>query len=281
MICSLAGRRALVTGGAGGIGTAISAAFVDAGADVVVLSRSDGAQQVAERLNERSATTDPTDPTDAAAAGAAAPSRGRAMAVNADVADHAALERGFAEAVGQLGGLDVLVTCHGAVAVGDAASLSPEAWQRVIDVNLTATFALCQAAGRQMLAQRPSRDDTAAAPHGKIITIASMYAFFGGVKVAAYTASKGGVAQLTKALANEWAAQGINVNCIAPGYVRTDLNRHVWQDPDRYAEIVGRLPAGRWADPEDLAGPAVFLASPASDYLHGVVLPVDGGFLIR
>lgn len=276
MMFSMAGHRAVVTGGAGGIGAAISEAFVDAGAHVIIMSRSDAANVVADRLNERVDAT-----TGSWTTGDTPVKRGRADAVQADLGDPAELASGFAAAVEVLGGIDVLVTCHGAVAVGDATELSLDEWQRVIQVNLTATFALCQLAAREMFTQRQASNLEGARHQGKIITVASMYAFFGGVKVAAYTASKGGVAQLTKALANEWASQDINVNCIAPGYVRTDLNRHVWEDPQRCAEIVSRLPAGRWAEPADLKGPAVFLASGASDYLHGVILPVDGGFLVR
>ena len=133
-------------------------------------------------------------------------------------------------------------------------------------------FELAQLAARAM----------AATGGGKIVTIASMLSFSGGLNVAAYAASKGGVAQLTKALANEWAPLGINVNGIAPGYIKTNLNRHIWQDdPTRTAEILARLPVGRWGEPEDLVGPTLFLCSPAADYLHGVILPVDGGWLSR
>jgi 2-deoxy-D-gluconate 3-dehydrogenase len=197
------------------------------------------------------------------------------------MADEESTAKGFAEAVGLLGGLDVLVVCHGDVVVGDALELALDDWRRVIEVNLTATFSVCRMAARQMLRQREATPAGSHVPNSRIITIASMYAFFGGVRVAAYTASKGGVAQLTKALANEWAAHGINVNCIAPGYVRTELNRHVWRDPVRSSDITARLPAGRWGEPDDIAGPVMFLASEAADYLHGVVLPVDGGFLVR
>lgn len=270
----LEGRRALITGGAGGIGAAISDAFVAEGADVIIMSRS-AARHVADhlgsgvgpRVDEKSDGVTVTP--------------GRCRAVNADMADEASTEVGFSEALGLLGGLDVLVLCHGTVVVGDSLEIALDDWRRVLEVNLTATFALCRMAAQQMIRQRETTPTGSDAQNSKIITIASMYAFFGGVRVAAYTASKGGVAQLTKALANEWASSGINVNCIAPGYVRTDLNRHVWQDPVRSREITARLPAGRWGEPEDVAGPAVFLASRDSDYLHGVVLPVDGGFLVR
>jgi 2-deoxy-D-gluconate 3-dehydrogenase len=246
----LAGRRAVVTGGGGGIGGAIAEGLVEAGASVAVMARSESVELAAERLGGAT--------------------RG-VHAVRADLGVRAELAAGFDRAVGLLGGIDILVTSHGTVNVEPSLEHSIEEWDRVLEVNLTACFELCQLAGRIMVPRG----------QGKIINIASMYSFFGGLRVAAYTASKGGLAQLTKALANEWAEHGVNVNAIAPGYVRTGLNEHVWGDPVRSAEVVGRLPIGRWADPEDLKGPAVFLASNASDYLHGVVLPVDGGFLAR
>jgi 2-deoxy-D-gluconate 3-dehydrogenase len=145
-------------------------------------------------------------------------------------------------------------------------------WDQVLEANLTAVFELCQLAGRVFLDQG----------QGKIVNIASMLSFSGGLNVVSYSSSKGGIAQLTKALANEWAAKGVNVNAIAPGYLQTKLNAHIWRDdPDRAGQILARLPAGRWGDPSDLKGAVVFLASAASDYLHGVILPVDGGWLAR
>ena len=246
----LTGRRALVTGGGGGIGTGIAEGLLEAGASVVMIARSEAVELAAERLG-------------GAAAGI--------HALRADLGDRTQVEPAFNAAVDLLGGLDILVLSHGTVTVSSALEHTLEDWDRVLEVNLTAAFQLCQLAGRIMVPQGS----------GKIINIASMYSFFGGLRVAAYTASKGGLGQLTKALTNEWATHGVNVNAIAPGYVRTGLNEHVWGDPERSAEIIKRLPIGRWADPEDLKGPAVFLASAASDYLHGVVLPVDGGFLAR
>ena len=145
-------------------------------------------------------------------------------------------------------------------------------WDDTLEVNLTSVFELCRLAGTSMV-QRGE---------GKIVTVASMLSFQGGFRAAAYAAAKGGVAQLTKALANEWAPHGVNVNAIAPGYVKTGLNRHIWRDdPVRSEAVLARLPAGRWGDPADLAGAVVFLASAASDYVHGIVLPVDGGWLAR
>ena len=242
----LSGRRALVTGGGGGIGLGISEALAGAGAQVAVLGRSDAVDQAAARVD--------------------------GTAVRADLSDHAALRRGFEEAIGSLGGLDILVTSHGTLRAGSALETSLEDWDATIEVNLTSVFELCRLAGALMVQQGA----------GKIVTIASMLSFQGGFRAAAYSASKGGVAQLTKALANEWAPHGVNVNAIAPGYVRTPLNSHIWRDdPVRSDAILGRLPAGRWGEPEDLAGAVVFLASSASDYVHGIVLPVDGGWLGR
>lgn len=242
----LSGRRALVTGGGTGLGAGMAAALADAGARVAVLGRSETAETTAARIG--------------------------GVAVRADLSDRGDLRRGFDEAVTALGGLDVLVASHGTLHAAPALELDADAWDDTLEVNLTSVFALCRLAGSVMVPQGA----------GKIVTIASMLSFQGGLRASAYAASKGGVAQLTKALANEWAPHGVNVNAIAPGYVKTALNRHIWEEsPTRSAEIMARLPAGRWGEPSDLAGAIVFLASPASDYVHGIVLPVDGGWLAR
>jgi 2-deoxy-D-gluconate 3-dehydrogenase len=243
---ALAGRRTLVTGGSGGLGRAMAEALAAAGANVAVLGRSERIEQAARELG--------------------------GPAVRADLSDRGDLRRGFDEAVEALGGLDVLVTSHGIGRPAEALDHTLDDWDEVLEVNLTSVFRLCQLAGRIMVDQR----------RGKIVNVASMLSFSGGLRVASYAASKGGVAQLTKALANEWAPHGVNVNAIAPGYVKTQLNAHIWRDdPERAASIVARIPAGRWGEPSDLGGAAVFLASAASDYLHGVILPVDGGWLAR
>jgi 2-deoxy-D-gluconate 3-dehydrogenase len=243
----LSGRCALVTGGGGGLGGAIVDALAGAGARVAVLGRSATTEEAAARVD--------------------------GIAVRADLSDRTQLRRGFTEAVEALGGLDVLVASHGTVHAAPALELGIDDWDDTVEVNLTSVFELCQLAGGLMVPQGA----------GKIVTIASMLSFQGGVRAAAYAASKGGVAQLTKALANEWAPHGVNVNAIAPGYVQTDLNRHIWRDDDpaRREAILARLPAGRWGEPDDLAGATLFLASAASDYVHGIVLPVDGGWLAR
>ena len=246
MLFDLSGRRALVTGGGGGIGFGISEALAGAGARVAIIGRSDAADEAAARVG--------------------------GTAIRADLSNRDGLRRGFEEAVESLGGLDILVASHGTLHAGPALETSIEHWDATIEVNLTSVFELCRLAGALMVPRRT----------GKIVTIASMLSFQGGFRAAAYSASKGGVAQLTKALANEWAAHGVNVNAIAPGYVKTPLNSHIWRDdPQRSEAVLARLPAGRWGEPADLAGAAVFLASPASDYVHGIVLPVDGGWLAR
>jgi 2-deoxy-D-gluconate 3-dehydrogenase len=171
----------------------------------------------------------------------------------------------------KFGRLDILVNNAGTIRRAPAVDYSEEDWATVIQVNLSAVFRLSQLAGRQMISQGK----------GKIVNIASLLSFQGGITVPAYAASKGGVAQLTKALANEWAGKGINVNAIAPGYMRTDNTKALQADETRNRQILERIPAGRWGEPSDLAGAAVFLASPASDYISGEVLVVDGGWMGR
>jgi 2-dehydro-3-deoxy-D-gluconate 5-dehydrogenase len=242
----LTGRRALVTGGGGGIGRGLARGLVAAGASVAILGRSESADEAAAELG--------------------------GVAVRADLADRADLRRGFAVAVERLGGLDILVNSHGIGRASDAVGHELADWDAVIEVNLTATFELCRLAGLLML-DRGS---------GKIVNIASLLSFQGGYRVSSYAASKGGVAQLTMALANEWAPHGVNVNAIAPGYVKTALNARIWRDdPERTAQITARIPAGRWGESDDLAGAVVFLSSAASDYVHGAILAVDGGWLSR
>ena len=194
-----------------------------------------------------------------------------AVAIQADLVDGARCESAFALALEHLGGLDILVTAHGHVKPQPSNLVDVADWELTLSTNLTSVFQLSQLAFAVMEPEH----------RGKIIHIASMYAFFGGLRVAAYTASKGGVAQLTKSLAIEWAGSGVNVNAIAPGYVRTQLNRHIWGDPERASQVLGRIPAGRWGEPADVLGAVLFLASSQSDYVHGVVLPVDGGYLAR
>ena len=243
----LSGKTALVTGGGSprGLGRGMARGLRDAGAEVAILSRSDRVFGVAREDGLR--------------------------AVQADLSDRVDLKRGFGEAVEKLSTLDILVNCHGIQSRHKAEVFPVEDWDRVLEVNLTSVFELCQLAARIMLPKG----------YGKIINIASMLTFSGGVTVPAYAASKGGIGQLTKALANEWAGQGINVNAIAPGYMATDMNEALMKDEARNRQILARLPAGRWGTPDDMKGAAIFLASRASDYLHGTVIPVDGGWLSR
>ncbi len=247
---SLAGSGALVTGGGSGIGRGLAEALARAGASVVIVGRGERVEDAARELSAEGL---------------------QVWAIRGDMLDAKARETTFEDAVALLGQVDVLVPCHGMVEAGDVLEQEPEVFRATLDANLTSVFELSRLALRPMVERG----------RGKLILIASMLSFFGGFKAAAYAASKGGVSQLTKALATELAASGVNVNAIAPGYVRTDLNRHVWTDPVRAEAVLGRIPAGRWGDPADLGGAAVFLASRASDYLHGVVLPVDGGYLVR
>lgn len=246
----LAGCTALVIGGGGGLGRAMSLALATAGVQVTIMGRSESLPDVAAELS--------TD--------------GRVHAVRCDVTDRVSLDQSLADVQHDVGGLDILVAAQGIALPRPLLEHDDEAWDRTIDTNLTSVFRACRTVGTAM-AERG---------RGKIVTIASMLSFSGGLNVAAYAASKGGVAQLTKALANELAPRGVNVNSIAPGYIKTNANAHIWRDnPTRTGEILSRLPAGRWGEPDDIAGPLLFLCSTAADYLHGVVLPVDGGWLSR
>ena len=247
----LNGRTALVTGASRGLGAAMARALAEAGADVAL--------HASQRV-EAAAARDLSNTCGV-----------RAIALAADLAQRDAADRLVDEATSALGRLDILVNNAGIIRCADAHDYPDADWDEVLMVDLTNVFRLCRAVGRGMLARGS----------GKIINIASMLAFQGGTRVPAYAAAKGGVAQLTKALANEWAPRGVNVNAIAPGYMRTDNTQALRDDVSRYEAITARIPAGRWGEPEDLAGAVVFLASPASDYVHGYILAVDGGWLAR
>jgi 2-dehydro-3-deoxy-D-gluconate 5-dehydrogenase len=195
----------------------------------------------------------------------------KSLSLVGDVGDTKVCALLIEETVKHFGAIDILVNNAGIIRRAPAVDYSEEDWQAVIDVNLSSVFRLTQHAGRHMLKQG----------EGKIINIASLLTFQGGILVPAYAAAKGGVGQLTKAFANEWAAKGVNVNAIAPGYMDTDNTEALRNNPERSRQILERIPAGRWGQPEDLAGAAVFLASSASDYLHGHVLVVDGGWMNR
>lgn len=247
----LDGRAALVTGASRGIGQAIALALAEAGADVALLGRSAPKQTVrrVEALGRRAhvvtADLSTAGPDDLAAA------------VDAAAAG--------------LGRLDVLVNNAGTIRRSEALAHTPADWAAVLRIQLDAVFHLCQAAGRRMVDQG----------HGRIINIASMLSYQGGVRVPSYAAAKHAVVGLTRALANEWAGAGVNVNALAPGYIATDQTAALREDPDRERAIRERIPAGRWGQPDDLKGAAVFLASDAARYVHGAVLAVDGGWLAR
>lgn len=247
----LDGRVALVTGGTQGIGQAAAAALAEAGADVVIVGRSEPEQtrQAIEALGRR------------------------VMTVTLDLIDASVddLNQLVAQVVNEMGRLDILVNNAGIIRRTPALDYSETDWDDVIQVNLKALFFLSQAAGRVMKQQGS----------GKIINIASLLSYQGGILVPAYTAAKHAVAGLTHALANEWAAHNIHVNAIAPGYVVTANTAALRADPVRYQAILDRIPAGRWAQPEDIQGLVVFLASEASNYVQGAVIPVDGGWLGR
>lgn len=248
----LSGRVAFVTGGGVGIGQALAVALAQAGADVAITTYGHH---------------DGTTGTQVQAAGR----RFAAFQVDLSAQTSADLNALLDRVETQLGPVDILVNNAGIIRRDDAHTFSDTDWDDVIALNQTAVWRLSRAAGARML-QRG---------HGKIINVASLLAFQGGIRVPSYTASKHAVAGLTKALANEWAARGVNVNALAPGYIATDNTAALRADPDRSRAILDRIPAGRWGRPEDLAQPAVFLASPASDYVNGHVLVVDGGWLAR
>ena len=245
----LTGKVALVTGANTGIGQAIAVALAAAGADVALAGRS-RADETAARVEAEGR---------------------RAILIEADLGSTAPVQRVVDETLGAFGRVDILVNNAGIIRRADAAEFSEADWDAVIDTNLKSLFFLCQAAGRHMLGQSK----------GKIVNIASLLSFQGGIRVPSYTASKSGVAGLTKLLANEWAAKGINVNAIAPGYIATNNTAALQADGTRNRQILERIPAGRWGDPKDIAGAAVFLASPAADYVNGHILAVDGGWLGR
>lgn len=190
---------------------------------------------------------------------------------SADLSQEDGAEKLFGAVADAVGAPEILVNNAGMIHRNAAEAFEPDAWKTVLQVNLTSVFRLAQLAGGEMLKQG----------RGKIINIASLLSFQGGIRVPAYAASKGGVAQLTKALANEWAGRGVQVNAIAPGYFRTENTTALQNDETRNRQILERIPAQRWGEPEDLAGAAVFLASSASDYVNGEVLVVDGGWMAR
>ena len=245
----LTGKAALVTGANTGIGQAIAVALAEAGADVAVAGRSEPAETL-QLIGEAGR---------------------KAANIAADLSSIEPVQRVVDEAVAGLGRLDILVNNAGIIRRADALDFTQADWDAVVDTNLKSLFFLSQAAGRHMVARGS----------GKIVNIASLLSFQGGIRVPSYAAAKSGVAGVTKALANEWASKGIQVNAIAPGYISTNNTTALREDETRNRQILERIPAGHWGRPQDIAGAAVFLASSAADYVTGHVLAVDGGWLAR
>ena len=246
----LDGQVALVTGSSVGLGAGMATALAEAGADLI-LHDLRPALETERKIRELCPV--------------------RTVCLTADLSKRDEGDRLVAQGTEAMGKIDILVNNAGIIRRAPAVDYKDEDWDAVLEVNLTSVFRLSRAVGRQMLARG----------HGKIISVSSLLAFQGGITVPAYAAAKGGVAQITKSLSNEWAGRGVNVNAIAPGYMATDNTSALRSDPVRSRQILERIPAGRWGVPEDLGGVAVFLASRASDYVHGHVLVVDGGWMGR
>jgi 2-deoxy-D-gluconate 3-dehydrogenase len=246
---SLVGKKALVTGSSKGIGAAIAQALAHAGADIVLVGRTKESLETTKSEIVKIGR--------------------KVEIVLCDVSSPEAIKEAFAN-IAELK-VDILINNAGSISRAPAAEAQMEEWNRIIDTNLNSVFQISQACGRAMIAQAS----------GTIINIASLLSFQGGINVAAYTASKHGVAGITKALANEWGSHGVTVNAIAPGYISTDNTAALRADADRNASILARIPIGRWGNPDDISSVAVFLASPAARYINGEVLTVDGGWMGR
>lgn len=247
---NLSGKNALVTGGTGGLGQAAAVALAEAGANIIIISNQNNGEE--------------------SLAGIRALGR-KAIAICADLSNEEALPELISQANSEMGDIDILVNNAGIIRRKPFAEHSAQDWHDVIQINLNSVFFLSQLVGRGMLERG----------HGKIINIASMLSFQGGINVPGYTASKHGVSGITKAMASEWAGKGLNVNAIAPGYMATDNTKALRADEDRSKQILDRIPAGRWGTPDDLKGPIVFLASEASNYMNGHIMCVDGGWMVR
>ncbi len=248
-IFSLKGKVALFTGGSRGLGKAMAVGLAKAGAEVAVVGRKRD-QDVIDQITAQGV---------------------RGEFYEHDLADVDGIPGLVARVKQDFGHIDILVNNAGVQSRHKAAEFPRSDWNFVLDVNMNAVFFMCQEVGRLMLAQG----------HGKIINVSSLLSFQGGVTVPAYAASKGAVAQFSKSLANEWASQGINVNCIAPGYMATEMNTALIADETRSTQIMARIPAGRWGNPDDMVGAAIYLASSASDYVNGSTIVVDGGWMGR
>ncbi len=246
----LSGKVAVITGAARGLGKAAAIAVAEAGADTVLVTNQSPPGQTEREVKALGR---------------------RALAIQADLSDRGRLPAIIEGTLAAFGRIDILVNNAGIIRRTPAAEHRYEDWQDVLDVNLNSAFVLCQLAGREMIKSGS----------GKIINVASMLSFQGGINVPGYTASKHAIAGLTKALANEWAGKGVQVNGIAPGYMSTDNTEALRNDPVRSKQILERIPANRWGTAEDLKGPFIFLASAASDYMNGEILCVDGGWMVR
>lgn len=245
----LSGKKAIITGACNGLGRGMAEGLHEAGADVAIIDISDKVSEAAAEIGNTGA---------------------KVYGLKGNLGDRKILNEIFGKAVDTLGGdVDILVNCAGIQRRNPCEKFSLKDWDDVLEINLSVVFQMCQLAGRIMTAKGK----------GKIINVASMLSFFGGYTVPAYAASKGGVAQLTKAFSNEWAVQGVNVNAIAPGFMATSMNTALINNEDRNTKILARIPAGRWGTPDDVKGAVIFLASEASNYLNGAVIPVDGGYL--
>ncbi|MEL6671146.1 MAG: 2-dehydro-3-deoxy-D-gluconate 5-dehydrogenase KduD [Bacteroidota bacterium] len=248
---SVKNKVALVTGASRGLGQAIAVGLAEAGAVVICSSsREGGTDATLALIREKGGT---------------------AYGLAADLSQRGEIQDLYHQAVAKAGPIDILVNNGGTIARHPATDFPQEAWDRVLEVNLSAAFFLSQLVGKSMIERQ----------QGKIINIASMLSYSGGITVPAYTASKHGIAGITKALANEWAAHNIQINAIAPGYMRTDNTQALQDNPERNQAITARIPAGKWGLPEDMVGPVLFLASEASNYVNGTILNVDGGWMAR
>lgn len=248
---NITNKKAIVTGGTRGLGYGAAEALCEAGCEVVIIGSSEKVFETSAEFSKRGFNC---------------------KAVQADLSIKEENYRAFNEAVGILGGfVDILVNAAGMITRHLPEDFPSDEWDNTLTLDLTSVWIMCQEAGKLMLKKGC----------GKIINIASMLSFFGGQTVPAYAAAKGGVMQLTKALSNDWAGRGINVNAIAPGYMATDMTSAIQNNPERFKNITERIPKGRWGTPDDLKGVTLFLSSPASDYICGAIIPVDGGYLVK
>ena len=253
VVFDFSGKVAIVTGASSGIFQAVAVAFGEAGAKVVLTSNknTEGCEETKKRIE---------------AVG------GEAKIYQCNVAEVSQIEKTVAQVIKDFGKIDILINGAGVLARSKSEEAKEEDWDYVMDVQCKGAFFMCREVGKHMIARGQG---------GKIVNTSSMLAFSGGFLVASYAAAKGGITQFTKALCNEWASKNINVNAIAPGYVITRVTKPLFDDPTREPSITARIPAGKWADPEDMSGAFLFLASSASDYMHGAIVPVDGGWLAR